>query len=129
MAWDPYQSIAPCWLSRSSEQVPSAVGPNLLHPALLRARVKVAPTDSVAHVEEPPRMPTVDQPSSEVWLPIIQNHNQIQLSTAPVFHLHYMSGLLPRNVLLGSHQRISGRERRGWYGIWRTLVRGEECGR
>ena len=45
MAWDPYRSIAPCRLSRSSEQVPSAVGPNLLHPALLRARVKVALTE------------------------------------------------------------------------------------
>ena len=44
MARDPYQSIAPCRLSRSSEQVPSAVGPDLLHPALLRARVKVALT-------------------------------------------------------------------------------------
>ena len=36
----------PLWLSRSSEQVPSAVGPDLLHPALLRARVKVALTGS-----------------------------------------------------------------------------------
>ena len=30
----------------SGEQVPSAVGPDLLHPALLRARVKVALTDA-----------------------------------------------------------------------------------
>ena len=46
MARDPYQSITPCWLSGSGEQVPSAVGPDLLHPALLRARVKVALTGS-----------------------------------------------------------------------------------
>ena len=31
-------------MSGSGEQVPSAVGPNLLHPVLLRARVKVALT-------------------------------------------------------------------------------------
>ena len=41
---DPYWSIAPCWLSRSGEEVPSAVGPDLLHLALLRARVKVTLT-------------------------------------------------------------------------------------
>ena len=34
----------PLLVSGSGEQVPSAVGPDLLHPALLRARVKVALT-------------------------------------------------------------------------------------
>ena len=54
MAWDPYRSIAPCWLSRSGEQTPSAVGPGLLHPALLRARVKVALTTvSAADIQWP----------------------------------------------------------------------------
>ena len=46
--------------------------------------MKVALTDSVAHVEEPPRMPTVDRPSSEVWLP---NYSEPQLNSTE----HYPS--------------------------------------
>ena len=37
-----------------------------------------------------------------------------------------VSGLLPGNVLLGRHQRLRGRERRGWNGIGGALIRGEE---
>ena len=73
------------------------------------------------HKPTQPRMDTTNN-EEEVALPM----NYEQEDALDACQGHFLSGLLPGDILLGSHQRISGGERRGWYGIGRALVRREE---
>ena len=81
MARDPYRSIAPCQLSGSGEQVPSAVGPDLLHPVLLRARVKVALTPSSSAYSKLIGSSALPDPSADPATPC-QGHSHPKLLVA-----------------------------------------------